>query len=263
MFSVKNNSKSVIQWNKQIICARRWKTTLQGDGYQFMQRTTVPMLHFQPSLPRLPIPKLENTKDRYLASLKPLLVPEAFDKSVDNVNRFLASSGPQLQKLLQEKDKSQKETSYICEPWFNMYLTDRQPLPINYNPLLVMKPHANSAMNTQRLQTANFVISSLRFMRSLRALMLEPEVFHLNPTKSDTDQFRKIIKMTPNMISTYVAYMFKAYPLDMSQYQGLFGATRIPVTDKDRIYRTDKSRHILVVRDNHMYAINVLDNEGE
>lgn len=228
-----------------------------------MQRTTVPMLHFQPSLPRLPIPKLENTCDRYLASLKPLLDAESFDKSSAIVKDFQQNVGPQLQSLLQAKDKSQKQTSYISQPWFDMYLSDRQPLPINYNPLLILTPHDKPAMNNQRIQATNFVVSSLRFMRSLRAKLLGPEVFHLNPKESDTEKYRRIMRMTPSAISTYVSYLFKAYPLDMSQYEGLFGGTRIPEQGKDRIYRNNESKHIIVLKQGHIYAVDVLDNDGK
>ncbi|XP_055636894.1 carnitine O-palmitoyltransferase 2, mitochondrial [Toxorhynchites rutilus septentrionalis] len=242
----------------------RGKTTRasSGEDYQYLQRTRIPMLHFQPSLPRLPIPALEKTCERYLAAQKPLLIDEAFRKTNDNVDRFMTTTGPKLQELLKQKDSQNKHTSYISEPWFDMYLRDRVPLPINYNPLLMMNPDPRPEYNNQLVRTTNLVISSLRFMNSLRAQLLEPEVFHLNPAKSDTDRFRTITSLTPSIISTYVAYAFKAFPLDMSQYQGLFGATRIPETDKDRIYRTEKSKHVLVIRNGNMYSVDVMDETG-
>ena len=39
--------------------------------------------------------------------------------------------------------------------------------------------------------------------------MLEPVVYHLNPSKSDTPLFRKIVGWTPSAISSYAAYAFK------------------------------------------------------
>lgn len=48
-----------------------------------------------------------------------------------------------------------------------------------------------------------------------------------------------------------------------SQYQGLFGATRIPRKGQDEIKRTEKSSHICVMRNGHFYAVNVLDNDGK
>ncbi|XP_050077227.1 carnitine O-palmitoyltransferase 2, mitochondrial isoform X2 [Anopheles maculipalpis] len=233
-----------------------------GDEYQYLQRSKIPMLHFQPSLPRLPIPELEKTCARYLAAQQPLLAPDAFDRTKQAVQQFAQTDGPNLQALLKEFDAKNKHTSYISEPWFDMYLRDRIPLPLNYNPLLMMNPDPRPEYNEPVLRTTNLVISSLRFMKSLRAKTLEPEVFHMNPAKSDTAMFRTVTSLMPSIISTYVAYTFKAFPLDMSQYQGLFGGTRIPELGKDRIYRNESSRHLVVLRKGNMYAVDVLDAEG-
>lgn len=242
---------------------RRYATAATKNGdYQLLQRSKIPMLHFQPSLPRLPIPKLEQTCERYLAALQPLLIDEAFRKTTDTVMRFQNGVGKDLQTLLKEHDAKNKHTSYISEPWFDMYLRDRVPLPINYNPLLVMKPDEKTAYNQPVVRVTNLVVSSLRFMRSLNGQMLEPEVFHMNPRKSDTDTFRNVLRLIPSSVSTYVAYAFKAFPLDMSQYEGLFAGTRIPEMGKDRISRSKNSRHIIVVKGGHFYAVDVLDADG-
>lgn len=45
-------------------------------------------------------------------------------------------------------------------------------------------------------------------MKSLRGGVLEPEVFHLNPKKSDTHFFRTVTGMLPPSLSWYGAYMF-------------------------------------------------------
>lgn len=240
----------------------RLKTTSTNDDYQYLQRSKVPMLHFQPSLPRLPIPHLDKTCERYLLSIRPLLNDEEFRNSEKMVKDFQTNTGLELQKLLQEKDAANKHTNYISGYWFDMYLKDRVPLPINYNPLLMMKYDDRKEYNDQLIRTSNIVVSSLRFMKSLRKNYLAPEVFHLSPVKSDTDFFKNFIKMIPSSMSTYVAYAFKAYPLDMSQYMGLFGATRIPELDKDRIYRNDKTKHIVVLKNGHFYTVDVLDESG-
>uniref|UniRef100_A0A182MZ77 Choline/carnitine acyltransferase domain-containing protein n=1 Tax=Anopheles dirus TaxID=7168 RepID=A0A182MZ77_9DIPT len=255
------------QWAASVANAVRSKSTTarstSGDEYQFLQRSKIPMLHFQPSLPRLPIPELDKTCARYLAAQQPLLAPEAFQRTTEAVKQFSETDGPKLQTLLKEFDGKNKHTSYISEPWFDMYLRDRVPLPLNYNPLLMMNPDPRPEYNDQLLRTTNLVVSSLRFMRSLRAKTLEPEVFHMNPAKSDTNMFRTVTSLMPSLISTYVAYTFKAFPLDMSQYQGLFGGTRIPELGKDRIYRNESARHVLVLRKGNMYAVDVLDAAGD
>ena len=51
-------------------------------------------MHFQPGLFRLPIPKLENTCDRYLAALKPVTPnEEAFAKTQELVEGFRRAGG--------------------------------------------------------------------------------------------------------------------------------------------------------------------------
>lgn len=83
-----------------------------------------------------------------------------------------------------------------------------------------MKLDARPEYNDQLTRTANLVVTALRFMRSLREELLEPEVYHLNPKKSDTKRYRNILSKTPGAIATYVSYAFKAFPLDMSQVSG-------------------------------------------
>lgn len=142
-------------------------------------------------------------------------------------------------------------------------LKDRRPLPVNYNPLLLMKHDTRAEYNDQAVKTANVIISSLRFMKSLADEILVPEIFHINTRKTDTPEFRsKIMKYFPSFIATYAAYFYKAYPLDMSQYQGLFAATRIPKRDKDEIERFQNIKHVVIMMDGHFYTVEVLDRNG-
>lgn len=53
------------------------------------------------------------------------------------------------------------------------------------------------------------MVNFYRFYRSLTDGMLEPEVYHMNPAKSDTALFRKITGLLPKSISWYGAYLFK------------------------------------------------------
>jgi hypothetical protein len=66
-----------------------------------------------------------------------------------------------------------------------------------------------------------------------------------------------------DLIFRYGAYAFNAFPLDMSQYKGLFGSTRLPENGKDRIITDLNSSHILVQRKGHFYAFDVLDSNGK
>lgn len=231
--------------------------------YNLIQRSKIPTLHFQPSLPRLPIPRLELTCERYLAAQRPLLTEERYKKTEANVNRFKDHSGVELQRLLIANDKRNNHTSYISEPWFDMYLRIRKPLPLNFNPVLVFQNDKREEYNDQLIRAANLLISSLKFYKSLKAGMLEPEVFHLNPKKSDTDFFRTLCSTIPSSFSWYAAYLMKAYPLDMSQYPNLFNSTRIPEIDKDRLFTNAQAKHILVQCKGHFYTFDVLDEAGD
>ncbi|KAK0173491.1 hypothetical protein PV328_006680 [Microctonus aethiopoides] len=233
-----------------------------NDDYEFIQRSKLPTMYFQSSLPRLPIPKLAETCSRYLKAQQPILTSTEWKKTSDNVAEFLANDGPQLHKKLIKQDIKNKHTSYISELWFDMYLRDRKPLPINYNPLLVFIQEADNRYNKPLVKGTNLLVSSARFMKSLRAGILEPEVFHLDAGKSDTDLFRNFTRLLPTSIATYGAYLFKAFPLDMSQFINLFGTSRIPNIEKDTLFHDNTSRHVVIMRKGYFYSMDLLDKNG-
>ncbi len=58
--------------------------------------------------------------------------------------------------------------------------------------LLLICPFSLSVSQADR--ATNFIRSAIRFRNSLMDGKLEPEIFHLNPEKSDTQRFRNIIR---------------------------------------------------------------------
>lgn len=71
----------------------------------------------QDKLPKLPIPELESTANKYLEALKPLQSPREHAETKHAVNEFLREEGPDLQEKL--KRYAQGKTSYIeqfCKP---------------------------------------------------------------------------------------------------------------------------------------------------
>jgi carnitine O-palmitoyltransferase 2 len=150
----------------------------------------------------------------------------------------------------------------LIEPWFDMYLRSRQSIVLNYNPFIAFKPDPNPAQMNQAIRATNMLISSIRFMKSLRSNNLKPEIFHLNPEKSDTVFFQKLMSWIPESVSFYGAYMFNAYPLDMSQYFRLFNSTRVPNKDKDILVTDESKKHILILYRGNFFKFNVLDNNN-
>ena len=65
----------------------------------------------QDSLPKLPIPELENTCKKYLAALKPLQNPREHVDTKVAVQEFLKGEGPYLQEAL--RNYAAGKSSYI------------------------------------------------------------------------------------------------------------------------------------------------------
>jgi carnitine O-palmitoyltransferase 2 len=234
------------------------------DDYNYFKQSILPTDHFQYSLPRLPIPKLELTCERYLTALKPILNNDekAFEQTRQLVNDFRSGDGKRLDDQLRQKNTLNKNTSYISKPWFEMYLKSRLPLILNFNFFLVFTDDQKQLKPAARL--TNYIISSVRFMNSLRANWLDPEVYHLNPKKTNTDRFRKYLRYVPKRLAFYGAFIQKAYPLDMSQYDRLFNSTRIPKSDCDILVKNSENvRHIIVIKRGHYYKVNILEKNGE
>ncbi|XP_069575807.1 carnitine O-palmitoyltransferase 2, mitochondrial [Brachyistius frenatus] len=234
----------------------------RDEASEYLDRSVVPSMHYQKSLPRLPIPKLEDTVRRYLAAQRPLLDDDQFRTTEKLAQDFQTGVGKQLQEELAARDKSNKCTSYISGPWFDMYLSARDSVVLNFNPFMSFNPDPKPEYNEQLVRATNMVCSAVRFMKTLRAGLLAPEVFHLNPAKSDTDGFKNLIRWVPSRLSWYGAYMVNAYPLDMSQYFRLFNSTRIPKRGRDELFTDEKGRHLLVMRKGHMYVLDVVDRDG-
>ncbi|KAF7639873.1 Carn_acyltransf domain-containing protein [Meloidogyne graminicola] len=120
-----------------------------SDDFQFLEKSIIPTYHFQKSLRRLPIPKLENSCKRYLAAVKAIFSNEETKEMELLVNQFLKDEGPELHKALIEYDRQHLDTSYISEPWFDMYLSARVPCPVNYNPFMMFAPDPDILYNNQ------------------------------------------------------------------------------------------------------------------
>ncbi|DAZ93653.1 TPA: hypothetical protein N0F65_012861 [Lagenidium giganteum] len=228
----------------------------------YVQETVIPTFHFQKSLMRLPIPKLEDTLSRYLAAVEPVVSPAEFADTQRAVEAFRNGPGPQLQEALIARDKANSHTSYINQWWLEMYLKDRQPIVINYNPQIKLKEDPVAAKNAQNQRAASLIASSVRFHRTLRDLRMEPDIFHTKPNYSKTPAFNYFCKFLPEAVSFYGAAALGAYPLDMSQYKNLFSSVRVPKQGMDELKTSPGSRHIVVQRGSKFYKFDVLTEDG-
>lgn len=71
------------------------------------------------------------------------------------------------------------------------------------------------------------------------------------------------VRFVPSTFSWYAAYLVKAFPLDMSQYERLFHSTRVPRKGTDElIVSGSQHRHLVVMRNGHFYSVDVVQPNG-
>ena len=69
----------------------------KSDDYQFLQNSNMNTYYFQKSLPRLPIPKVDKTLERYLAAQRPLCTDEEFKTTESFCKKFMKSGKAKVQ----------------------------------------------------------------------------------------------------------------------------------------------------------------------
>ncbi|KAL8897151.1 MAG: hypothetical protein Q9192_002720, partial [Flavoplaca navasiana] len=110
--------------------ARRAVSNNESIGYR-EDNSKGPMLRFEDSLPRLPVPTREETSRRYLKSVHPLLNQAEFENTRKAVEDFVRPNGIglELQKRLQARREDPKHKNWIYEWWNDAaYLSYRDPV---------------------------------------------------------------------------------------------------------------------------------------
>lgn len=190
-----------------------------------------PTIANPPSLPRLPLPTLEDTCKRYLKSVAPLLHPSELEVTKKNVQDLLVNSGPKLHAELEKlASGSGYPESFIEGFWDDMYLNGRWSLPINSNPALMWRPDPINA--TQLERSVSVTYSAIKFAYKVLSKKLE----------------------VPFVGSK---------PLDSFQYSRMFASTRIPKHGRDlwqpKPHAPGLLDTIVVQHAGRQYELNVLD----
>ena len=203
-----------------------------------LHESRIPTDHFQDSLPKMPVPALSDTLSKFLYFAEPLVSDDEHLLARRGVSAFAGAEGPALQAELLASSERQY-TSYISAPWFDMYLRDRAPRLLNYNPQLTFEDEA--ARPSQANRAARLCHAAGRFLLTLeagealdpdaahterryftrrgprQAGVLEPDVFHTKPKVSQTPLWREAVRLMPRSVAFYGAAATGAYALDMSQ----------------------------------------------
>lgn len=174
-----------------------------------------PMLYsFQGSLPKLPVPALDDTVKRYLRSVRPLLNDEEYPRMEKLAEEFRNGIGLKLQRYL--KLKSWWASNYVSDWWEEyVYLRGRSPLMVNSNfygiDAILMHP-----TKVQAARAATVIHTCLLYRRLIERQELEPILIQ------------------------------GLVPLCSWQYERLFNTTRVPGVETDRIVHYADSNHIVV-----------------
>lgn len=190
------------------------------------------MLRFEESLPRLPVPSLEETGRRYLKSVHPLVSEAEYERTKTAVEAFIrpGGEGEPLQKRLLERAANPKINNWIAE-WWNQaaYLGYRDPV-IPYVSYFYSYRDDRERRDPAK-RAAAITSAALEFKKEVDAGSLEPE------------------------------YM-RGQPMAMSSYEYMFNCCRIPADPADypQKFSAEENQHIVVVRKNQFYKVPLVLN---
>uniref|UniRef100_A0A4W3IIS6 Carnitine palmitoyltransferase 1C n=1 Tax=Callorhinchus milii TaxID=7868 RepID=A0A4W3IIS6_CALMI len=173
-----------------------------------------PMLYsFQASLPRLPVPTIQDTMQRYLESVRPLMNDEEFHRMEALAKDFEVKLGPRLQWYL--KLKSWWATNYVSDWWEEyVYLRGREPIMVNSN-YYAMDFLYVTPTPIQAARAGNLTHALLLYRRKLTREEIKPSTLPGLPV-----------------------------PLCSSQWERMFNSTRTPGQE------TGKTAHFVIVNAN-------------
>ncbi|NGN70094.1 choline/carnitine O-acyltransferase, partial [Streptomyces sp. A7024] len=176
----------------------------------------------------MPLPTLRESCDRFLEWCAPLLSPEELATTEAEVAAFAASSGPGpvLHKALADYDAGPGVHSWLDTFWPYRYLGRRDRIALNANFFFLFQDTGEE----QVARAAGLVAGALAYKRRIDEGTLEPVVL-------------------------------RGQPQTMVQNAYLFGTTRIPGAEQDRV-RVAPGRHIVVFRGGEMFRMEVVGEDG-
>ncbi|MCP4398921.1 MAG: choline/carnitine O-acyltransferase, partial [bacterium] len=193
-------------------------------------------------LPRLPIPDLQATCDKFLEWVQPLLTDEEFQQTARGVQAFRSQNGDgeKLHRRLIEWSQNPNLTSWLEPFWDDMYLKYRGSLVINMNPCQIYKEHPATVGMTQIQRATMLIRAILQFKQRLDREELEVE-------------------------------MEREQPLCMDLFKRMFSTTRIPRKERDQlrspyggdVLSSPSERHIIILYNGHVFTLDVLSDTGE
>ncbi|KFQ41854.1 PREDICTED: carnitine O-palmitoyltransferase 1, liver isoform [Nestor notabilis] len=184
-----------------------------------------PMLYsFQASLPRLPVPAVTDTVNRYLESVRPLMDDEEFRRMEGLAKDFAFNLGPRLQWYL--KLKSWWATNYVSDWWEEyVYLRGRGPIMVNSN-YFAMDFLYLCPTTLQAARAGNVIHAILLYRKKLDRQEIKP-----------------------------ILLMGSTVPLCSAQWERMFNTSRIPGEESDTLQHVKDSKHIVVYHKGRYFKV--------
>uniref|UniRef100_UPI00358F6CA1 carnitine O-palmitoyltransferase 2, mitochondrial-like isoform X2 n=1 Tax=Myxine glutinosa TaxID=7769 RepID=UPI00358F6CA1 len=226
-------------WNRYLSAA----SNIEDPGCHLLSMRNQPGSHLQEKLPRLPVPRLEDTMRRYLRAQRVLLDDEAYRRTERICSSFEHGEGHLLQNQLLVYDKENQHTSYVSAFWLDMYLKRKDSLIITN-----VAGDMEMAPGSQLVCATNVIVSIARFHRTLKAGLLTPAHSGSLAHRHGTGFVSGIHPKSGLMC--------------MSQLNHLFGTSRIPQESRDELQTTLGTRHFVVLHKGHIYTCNLFDDLG-
>ena len=242
-------------------CRRADSESDSNERYLLETSSPIPTYRFQSSLPRLPIPNLQDTISRYLAAQRPFLSREQF-RHTERVAREFAKEGSEgwrLHRELVEKDSREQHKSYVTDFWYDRYLKSRNPLPLGHSACFRINQDPREPCQIER--AVSIIRSIVRYKNSLTDEKLDPDVVY-SASRINPELLRWLLCRVPARFSTRVALLAGAIPLNMSQHKRILGTTRVPHIGRDQLTYNLSSQHIAVMRRGNLYLVNVQQDNG-
>ncbi|WP_419994312.1 choline/carnitine O-acyltransferase [Streptomyces boninensis] len=177
-------------------------------------------------LPRVPLPTLQESCDRFLEWCAPLLTPAELAATEAEVAAFAAGPGPLLHKALAAYDAAPGVHSWLDTFWPYRYLGRRDRIALNANFFFLFQDTGEE----QIARAAGLIAGALAYKARVDDGSLEPVVL-------------------------------RGQPQTMVQNRYLFGTTRIPGLERDSV-RVAPGRHIVVFHGGEMFRMEVLAEDG-
>lgn len=224
----------------------------RGKHHQF-QPLVKPfrMFSHQTKLPRLPVPPLERTLQKYQNTLIPLInAKEQLTRVETEIKNFASGLGPVLQRRLLDHQFIEPE-NWLDQWWYQKaYLEWREPLVVNSNWYMLLRddPVTQKELEIDRGFRPLGEYSPVQIKRAAVVLSGFLDAFDLIRSES------------------WPVEQTKEGPLCMWQYFHVFGITRIPKPQCDVIAgiggKKSTSRHVVISAKNRFYKLEVYDQDN-